>query len=296
MGINSKILVIGATGQLGRLCMDAFGRSGYEVFGSSSSQSPSNSMIRLDLAKKGMGRDLILKLRPDVCLISGAMTDVEGCESSPERAFRINTEAPGEIAEAARDFSCRVVYLSTEYIFDGENGPYSETEAPNALNIYGKTKLEGEHRVLCCSDQNLIVRTTVVYSFHEGGKNFMMQLLKRLSSSEKMNVPIDQISSPTYAPDLAMALEGLVSKKVSGIVNAVGPDILSRRDFAIRAAKILGFDESLIQGVLTSNLNQKASRPLRAGLLNDKLKAILGDVMGGVDAGVAAFARAAANI
>ncbi len=129
MGMSPKILVIGATGQLGRLCLENFKRKGYEVFGSGFSQAPSHSMATLDLGQKGMARDLVLKLRPDVCLLAGAMTDVEGCESSPKKAFRINAEVAGEIAEAASQiedasgFSSRVVYLSTEYVFVGEAGP-----------------------------------------------------------------------------------------------------------------------------------------------------------------------------
>lgn len=290
-----RVLLIGATGQLGRLCLETFKKESYEVLGTGLSRMGDPSLIRLDMSVPEEAAKIVTSLRPDICLIAGAMTDVEGCESGVERAYQVNAESPAEIARAARlvknerGDSCRVVYLSTEYVFDGENGPYDESAVPNPLNVYGKSKLEGERRVLEESDQNLVVRTTVVYSFQPDGNNFMMQLLRRLSSGEEMRVVEDQISSPTYAPDLAAALEKLIAKKTPGVVNVCGPDILGRYDFAIRAARILGLDKKLIKRVLTAEINQKARRPLNAGLLNGKLKNITGDLMRAVAAGVKDF-------
>lgn len=288
MSARKKILVVGASGQLGSLLLEGFKKSGHEVWGTAFSQNPDFSAIRLDLSMKGAAREIVSKIRPDVCVLSGAMTNVDACELDPERAMAINAVSAGDIAEEAGP-GCRVVYLSTEYIFDGEAGPYDEMSKPNPLSVYGKTKLEGERRVLAASDKNLVIRTTVVYSYQPGGKNFIMQLAKKLRSGEEMRIPIDQVSSPTYAPDLASCLEKLVAQEVSGIVNVVGPDLLGRRDFAVRAARLMGLNPGLIQGVLTSALNQKAPRPLKAGLLTMKLIGFVREAPRGIDAGIREF-------
>jgi dTDP-4-dehydrorhamnose reductase len=218
------------------------------------------------------------------------MTNVERCEDEPAVAAALNAEAPAALADAARAAGGRTIFLSTEYVFDGRDGPYGEDAPPSPVSVYGRSKLAGEAAVLRADPSNLAIRTTVVYSWRPGEKNFLMQLVEQLGSGRRMRVPVDQVSSPTYAPDLGRAIAALAAGSAAGVLNVAGPDVLGRHAFAVRAAGILGLDPALLDAVPTDALGQKAARPLAAGLRTDRLRA-LGIAMRGVDDGVRAFAE-----
>ena len=284
-----KVLIIGAAGQLGRLCLKTFSYAPYQITATGFSRS-GRDLIHLDLSKEGKAGEMVSRLRPDITLLCGGMTDVEGCESSREKAFQINVQSPMDIVREMKNISSsKFVYLSTDYVFDGNAGPYDELAETGPLNVYGASKLAGEKAVLEASDRNLVVRTTTVYSFQPDGNNFMMQLFKRLSQGEKMRVPIDQWATPTYAPDLALVLKKLVEADARGIVNVAGPDFISRLNFAKTSARILNLDEGLIEGLLTAELKQKAKRPLKAGLRTSLLERTAGGLMRGIEAGISDF-------
>ncbi len=203
----------------------------------------------------------------------GGATDVERCES--EVVWAMDTNCHGPAALAAASTALPFVYFSTEYVFDGNDGPYVESDATNALSVYGRSKLEGERRILDAHPNPLIVRTTVVYGPDRQGKNFLYTLRRMLSLGQTMRVAADQISTPTYNADLARATVELVERGASGLFHISGPEILSRYDFAKLAASVLGLDGTLLLPVSTVALNQCAPRPLNAGLLTDKLRATL---------------------
>jgi dTDP-4-dehydrorhamnose reductase len=285
-----RALVVGASGQVGRNAAAALAGAGFEVTGTFASH-PEPGLVRLDLLDDGGIRALVRELRPAVCVLSSALTHVDRCEDEPALAEALNARAPGVVADACREVGARVLHLSTEYVFDGTAGPYGEDDAVSPPCVYGATKLGGERRVLGASAANLVLRTTVVFSHDPAGKNFVMQLLTRLGAGERMRVPVDQISSPTYAPDLGAAIAALaVRPEVTGVLNVVGPDVLDRVAFAARAARALCLDERLVDPVTTASLGQRARRPLRAGLRVDRLRS-LGIPMRGVDAALADFAR-----
>ncbi len=283
------ILIIGASGQVGQICLSEFEKRGFEVVGADSLVIPNSSTYHVDLQNHDAVRDLIRSVRPATCILTAALTNVEQCEIEPHLAKAINTEGPGIVANECNGIDCKVIYFSTEYVFDGTNGPYSENDPVSPISVYGKSKLDGERLVLSSSPRNLSVRTTVVYSYHERGMNFMMQLWNRLHSGERMRVPVDQISSPTYAPDLVQAIAGLVEIDASGIYNIAGPDVIDRYNFAIQAAQALGLPSSLIEPVDTPSLRQKAKRPLKAGLSIGKLTSAIDFPMKGINTGIAAF-------
>ncbi|HZZ83566.1 MAG TPA: SDR family oxidoreductase [Anaeromyxobacteraceae bacterium] len=274
----SRILVIGASGQVGRACAEAFVRAGHEVAGTCASR-PVAGLLRLDLLDAAAVRATLDAVRPDAVVLSAALTNVDRCEDEPRLAEALNAETPAVVAEVARARGARVVQLSTEYVFDGEAGPYSEGDAPRPLQVYGATKLAGERVVLAASPDNLAVRTTVVFGHDPGGKNFVMQLRDRLGRGERMRVPADQVSSPTYAPDLADAIVRLLERGAAGVVNVVGPEVMDRHAFAVLAARALGLDPSLLDPVPTSALGQRARRPLRVGLTIGLLRSLCGEVM-----------------
>lgn len=267
-----QTLVIGTTGQVGAALASALGSNVLP-----GNRLPAEDSLQVDLVALAehpqLAVELLAPLHLSAVYCVGGATDVERCESDHAWAMQTNCFGPAALAAASRDLP--FVYFSTEYVFDGVDGPYSEISPTHALSVYGKSKLEGEQRVLEAHPNPLIVRTTVVYGPDRQGKNFLYTLRRLLTSGQTMRVPADQISSPTYNVDLAHATAELVALGQTGVFHVCGPEIVSRYDFALQAAQILNLDASRIQPVATADLNQKAPRPLRAGMLIDKLRATL---------------------
>jgi dTDP-4-dehydrorhamnose reductase len=219
---------------------------------------------------------LLDDLQPTSILCVGGATDVERCETDPAWANDTNATGPAALAAAAR--SIPFVFFSTDYVFDGSDehpGPYAEDAPTHPLSVYGRSKLAGERAILAAHPSALILRTNVVFGPDRQRKNFLYTLHRLLSAGTTMRVPTDQLSTPTYNEDLAAATLALANAGHTGLFNISGHELLSRYDFALLAADILSLDASLIQPVVTSDLNQKAPRPLRAGLRIDKLLATL---------------------
>ena len=289
-----KILVIGACGQIGKAVSAAAVARGHQVFGADIKSAA--AQFFLDLADIGSVSKVVETVKPELTVLCSAMTYVDGCEKGPGLAWKINAEAPGSLAAICLDTASRLIYLSTEYVFDGKNGPYSETDPPNPISVYGRTKLEGERRVLGVLKDALSIRTTVVYSFDRGGNNFIMQLINNCSRGLEMKVPRDQYSNPTYAPELADFMLELALSGKSGIYNVAGADRLSRYEFALKACEAFGFKKDFLKPVSTADLNQPAGRPLKAGLKMDKLLAVLGKVPAGADKNLKIMAAGSGGI
>jgi len=234
-----------------------------------------------------LAAELLARAKADRVFLAAGMTWVDGCEADPELARRINCDAAGVLATAARRHGATFVYFSTEYVFDGRAGPYSETDAAYPRSVYGRSKLEGEQAVASADPEALILRTTVVYGPEVQGKNFAYRLVGELAAGREIQVPDDQISSPTYNRDLAAAALCLCGLGECGVWNVVGPEVMDRYTFAVRVARALGLPDDRIRPVKTAALGQPAERPLRAGLKIDKLESRLGrSVMRGVDAAI----------
>jgi dTDP-4-dehydrorhamnose reductase len=274
----TRTLILGAGGQVGAAIVREIGP---ENAITADIHAGSGVQYGLDLAASStfsseLGR-LLASTRPEVVINAAGMTWVDGCEADPELAIRVNATAAQEVALQARCFGASNVYFSTEYIFDGAGGPYSEMDEPRPLSAYGRSKLSGERAVLAADPDGLIIRTTVVYGPERLGKNFAYQLAGALLSGRPIRVPSDQVSSPTYNVDLAAATMSLVRDHVSGICNVAGFEVLDRCTFARRLARAIHADEDLIQPVTTFALGQRAKRPLQAGLRVDRLRSLLPD-------------------
>lgn len=267
-----RALIIGAAGQAGAALSSLCVRRRIEVYGTSRK---GQGFLYLDLASPETIGPAFEKARPDLVLLTGALTAVDECERQPERAARVNAAGPAAVAEACRASGAKLVYFSTEYVFDGEAGPYAEEDAPAPLNVYGRTKLEGERACLAAPGA-LVLRTAGVFSHDPDSSNFIMQIVSSRRAGARMRVPVDQYSTPTYAPELAAAALDLAEKGASGVFNVAGPDLLSRREFALRACAAFGFDPAFLEPVPTAELGQAAPRPLRAGLKTGKLAGFLG--------------------
>jgi dTDP-4-dehydrorhamnose reductase len=282
-------LVIGGPGLVGGSLLRALAATGQEALGTYHSR-PQPGMVPLDVTDAASVGDLVQSFRPDVIHLTAALTAVDYCETAEDQARRINVGGAEAVARAARDTDAKLVLYSTEYVFDGTAGPYGEDDPPAPQGAYARSKLDAERAVQALAPDHLIVRTTVVFDWDPGSKNFAMQVWERLSAGEGMRVPRDQIGNPTLARFLAGATLDLVELDVSGVVDVVGADRVPRSEFAVRLAAALDLDPRLIEPVSTSSLNQIAPRPLDAGLKTERLRSLLGRPAMSLDGEIRLFA------
>jgi dTDP-4-dehydrorhamnose reductase len=211
-----------------------------------------------------------------VVFFPAGLTWVDGCERDAARARSANLEQPLNLARAAAEAGARFVYFSTDYVFDGRAGPYTESDAPNPLSVYGRSKRDAEVALAeALGAALLIVRTCWVFGPERQGKNFAYQLARTLSGGHALICPSDQLSSPSYGPDVARAVVLLTESACSGLIHVSGPEVLDRVAFARRLALAFELDPALIESKTTAELGPAAPRPLRGGLLTPRLDARL---------------------
>ncbi len=272
---SPKAAVIGASGLVGQALMRVLESHQYETTGTYATH-PGEGLAFLDVRNASSVEDYFRSVQPQMVFLTAALTHVDYCEEHPEEASRVNTEGARNVAEAAARHGCKLVFYSTDYIFDGRSGPYDEEAEPSPASVYGRSKLEAERVVREIVKNHLVVRTTVVYGWEPYSKNFAMQLYQKLLTGTPMEVPEDQYSNPTLVDYLAEASVRLVQGDVQGVVNVVGKDLLSRADFARALARVFGLDPEMIVRVSTASLGQRAPRPLRGGLKTERLAQLLG--------------------
>ncbi len=244
----------------------------------------------LDITSRSDVKNLVVYFRPDVIINTAAYTNVDGCETNRELAWRVNVEGVRNLVNSARRVDAKLIHISTDYIFDGKNGPYTEDAIPNPINYYGRTKLASENEIKIGGIRFAILRTNVLYGVGKNVKsNFALWLYQKLSNRESIKVVTDQIGNPTYVDDLAFAILKIVEFDKEGIYNVGGKDFVDRYTFAVKLAEIFGFDRELITPVKTSELNQIAPRPLKSGLITLKAESELGLKPYGVEDGIREF-------
>lgn len=283
-----RALVIGASGQVGAALGERLSARGHGWVGTYTRVHRAG-LLALDIADADATRSVIDKAAPDWVFCAGALTHVDYCEEHPEEAMRLNRDAPALVARIAAERGAGIVFYSTEYVFDGEGGPYAEDDPVRPLSVYGRSKLEGERAVGEANPRAVIVRTTVVYGPEPQRKNFVYQLLRRGRAGERMRVPDDQVSSPTCNADLAAASVELTEREIRGIYHVAGPEVLDRHAFARLVCRVFGLDAALLEPVATSALGQRARRPLRAGLRIDRARAMLASPLRGPEEGLRAM-------
>ncbi|MBX5490982.1 MAG: dTDP-4-dehydrorhamnose reductase [Chloroflexi bacterium] len=218
---------------------------------------------------------VVAEAAPDVVIHTAAMTDVDGCERDPEAAWALNVGVAEHLARACAAVGALLIHLSTEYVFDGQRGPYRENDPPNPLSVYGRTKLVSEQRVAALCPRWLVARTTVLFGYAPTARpNFALWLLDRLRRGETCRVVADQIGSPTLADNLAAMLLALIVAGAEGVVHTVGATRISRLGFARLLAEAFGFAPERVQPISTAELRQPAPRPLNAGLLTERYEAL----------------------
>jgi dTDP-4-dehydrorhamnose reductase len=251
------ILVVGANGMLGRDLMSLLGdrASGVDIG-------------EIDITSLESVTKVLQDCRPEVVINCAAYTDVDGCESNPEKAMEVNGEGVGYLAMACREIGALLVQVSTDYVFDGGKGiPYVERDAPRPLCVYGDSKLAGEMNAAFCP-QHLIVRTQWLYGLH--GKNFVETMLKLATDKDELSVVDDQIGSPTWTVDLAKAIIALIENGCRGIYHAANSGYCSWNEFARTIFANAGLNLS-VKPMTTEELNRPARRPLYSTLDCSKL-------------------------
>jgi dTDP-4-dehydrorhamnose reductase len=266
-----KIFIVGASGFIGNYLFKSFANGGWITKGSYY-QYFEDGLSKIDITNKAEIARALVKELPEVVCLPAANPNVEYCQEHPEETEKVNVEGAMNVALICKEIGAKLVYFSSDYIFDGTSGPYAEEDLPNPICVYGKQKLSSENIIREMLDNYLIARTTIVYGWEKRGKNFLERLLQSLNSRKEIGVPVDQVGSPTYVENLIDMLFALVEKNAAGIFNVCGKDHISRYAFACKAAEIFGLDASYLKPVTTEKLGQKAPRPLKAGMKTDKIE------------------------
>jgi|TARA_B110000263_G_scaffold197919_1_gene176625 dTDP-4-dehydrorhamnose reductase len=210
--------------------------------------------------------------QPDVVFNTAAMTNVDLCEDERVLCDKLNVDAVGFLANLCLEIDAHLIHISTDFIFDGEDGPYSEKDIPNPLSYYGKSKYKSEKLLnnhLCKSS---ILRTIVLFGVAENltKSNIVLWVKDQLENLNKINIIDDEFRAPTLAEDLAEACVLVAKKKAFGIFHICGKDLMSIYDMVVVIANFYNFDVRLINRISTKTLNQKAKRPPKTGFILDK--------------------------
>ena len=282
-----KLLIIGATGLVGSKLGSLASKHGFETFNTQNARrSPLPNSAQLDITDSEATSDLVRKIKPKVIINTAALHNVDYCETHKEEAHRVNVEGVKSLAEAATENETRFVHLSTDYVFDGTMGHYSEQDTPHPLHYYAETKLESE-KVASRVPSYAVARPSVIFGWNaleaEGvpsssGKtiNFAMFVLDKLKKNENVKAVRDQYSSPTFADNLAEALLRLSRHSDNGIFHTAGRTCQSRYEFAAKIAEVFNYSNRLVQPTFTSDLKQIAERPKNSCLNVEKAEKTLG--------------------
>jgi dTDP-4-dehydrorhamnose reductase len=271
-----KILITGASSLPGyRAALEAL-RRGHEVIGLHHAhpipfENNKLKKISLDISQLNILRKLIVEEKPDTIIHMAALGDVDLCEKDKELAWRITVKPSMEIASVTSKIGSFAIYLSTDYVFDGERGNYREDDTPNPVNYYGLTKLMGEVAFLSSCPSCAIIRASSIYGFGPGRINFAKYLVEKLKAGESVKALIDQYTSPTQATLLGKAIIEVAEEKMEGIFHIVG-ERMSRYEFAIKLADALGLNKSLIQTAEMKEMKWLAKRPRDSSLNCDETK------------------------
>lgn len=279
-----KILLTGANGFLGHYLTQQLLQKNYEVIatGKGDCRLPFTGQknfqyVTMDFTDPFAVHDVFEKYGPEVVVHSGAMSKVDECEQNQWEAYRNNVEGTITMlinAEAKHSF---FIFISTDFIFDGNSGMYKEEDEPGPVNFYGKTKLEAEEAVREYEYDWTILRTILVYGKPGSGKdNILTVVKKRLEAGEEYKVVNDQLRTPTYVEDLATAIISVIERKATGVYHIGGVDPLTPYQMAVAVADHFGLDRSLLKEVNETSFSQPAKRPLKTGFNIDKAKKKLG--------------------
>lgn len=276
--MGTRVFITGAAGQLGRELIEVLGGRGCDLILSDAPAVVAGVGVEIpdlrpvDLRDRGAVANALAEAGPDVVIHAAAFTAVDRCESEPELAREVNVDGTRWVAEGARAVGARVLYISTDYVFDGtKSGPYIETDEPNPRSVYGQTKLGGE-RVL--DEGSTVVRTSWLCGRH--GPNMVKTILRLAGSEPTLRFVDDQVGHPTIAADLARVVADLVEAGHTGIFHATNQGAVSWYEFARSVLRAAGHDPDRVQPCKTHDLvpPRPAARPANSVLSNERLRSV----------------------
>ena len=275
-----KICITGANGMLGEKCATMLSER-YSVCASDIGDSLLYPIaipyLQLDISDYNAMKRLIKKVNPDVIINCAAYTDVDGAEEHRESAWKVNVEGIENIVKAAEPLKSHIIHISTDYVFDGVNGPYSEEDEPKPINYYGETKLASEKVLEEYPFNWTIIRTNIIYGNSYNQKaSFVNWVINKLQNNDKINIVNDQFGNPTWADGLAMAINKIIEKQASGIYHYGGADYLNRFEFTLKITDAYNLNNKNISKITTRSLGQLAKRPYKAVLISEKIANELG--------------------
>lgn len=281
-----KILVTGSNGLLGqKLIYKLIQQPSIEVIATSKgenriSEKKGYQYFSLDISEREEVMKLISEIKPDCIINTAAMTNVDACENDKAACKALNIDAVAFLIEAAKPFNAHFIHISTDFVFDGKEGPYREDDIPNPLSYYANSKLESEKLVETSGLDWAILRTIIIYGVLDDVQrsNLVLWTKSSLEEGKFIDVITDQYRSPTLAEDLADACFAAALKRAQGIYHISGSedDIDSILNLVKKVAGFYGLEQSLIRPVTSAELNQTAVRPLRTGFILDKARIELG--------------------
>ena len=284
MGMK-KILVTGSNGLLGqKLVHLILDHSNHILLATSKGENRLKSRSdfdyrSLDITDKNRVDSIVSEFKPDVLINSAAMTNVDACESFQEDCIALNVGGVKNLVAACENHNTHLIHVSTDFVFDGKAGPYSENDQPNPLSFYGQSKYDSE---LIVSNSSLskwsIARTIIIYGIVENmsKSNVVLWAKSALESGSELKIVDDQFRSPTYADDLAKGCLLIAEKEKNGIYHLSGKESMSILELVYRVADFYGLDKSTISPVKSESLNQAAKRPPVTGFVLDKANKELG--------------------
>jgi len=240
--------------------------------------------IKLDITKEP--EKLILDYKPDIIVHAAAIGNVDYCEENKELCYNVNVVSLRKLFSEAYRKGTKIIYISTDYVFDGKKGLYKETDVPNPINYYGLTKFIGEE--IAYSKGGTVMRIAAVYGTGYGRTNFGKFIVDKLSKNEKIDAAYDQYISPTLNTQIGEAALKLVEKNYDGLIHITGPR-LSRYEFALKVCEKFGFSSSLVNPVSINSFNFKSSRPKDSSLDNSLGKKITGIDLSDIDKSLEIF-------
>jgi dTDP-4-dehydrorhamnose reductase len=279
-----KILITGANGFLGHYLVEQLLAKGHDVIATGRGECRLPFAGRKEFTYASMDftnpydvHDVFEKYIPQAIVHAGAQTKPDESELNQWQTYLTNVEGTVNLLVNAAGHQSFFLFVSTDFIFDGEKGMYTEEDEARPVNYYGRTKLEAEELVKDYEHGWAIVRTVLVYGKPLSGRSNILTIVKdKLEKGEIYNVVDDQVRTPTYVGDLAAGIVAILEKQVGGIYHLSGKDILTPYQMAIKTANYLGFDSSLINRVNASNFTQPAKRPAKTGFEIGKAKKEIG--------------------
>ena len=267
--IMRNILITGASGLLGRSLVESL-QPYYNVLPTGKSCLSGNLRL-LDITKKDDVFALIDDFKPSIIINCAAYTSVDNAESEKKNARDVNVNGLLNLVNNCNN-KTKIIHISSDYVFDGSKGEYLEDDPTFPINYYGKTKLESENILIGSNLEYLIIRPNVLYSNDLSQKHFLSWVVNSLSNEQEINVATDQISNPTYIPDLLQVISDSILLDCSGIYHIGSENSLSRYDFANEICDVFGLKNDFLIPVKSISLNQRAKRPFNSSLSCEKIQ------------------------